>query len=142
MVKDVPQGQWFLGRWEEGAATIDAASFRDKKGRWWRAEIDDLGHPVFRIVSDPPVAWARPLPLDKRLELGVSYGVTRAEEANYEPVGVPPWRVWPSCSSARSSTFLIAASFSASLIFRRSRRRIIPPKRNMAPSMIADAAMR
>ena len=36
---------------------------------------------------------------------------------NYEPVGVPPWRVWPSCSSARSSTFLIAASFSESLIF-------------------------
>ena len=62
-------------------------------------------------------------------------------EFNYES-GVPPWRVWPSCSSARSSTFLIAASFSESLIFRRSRRRIIPPKRNMAPSMIADAAMR
>ena len=70
-----------LGRWEEGAATIDAASFRDKQGRWWRAEIDDLGHPVFRIVSDPPVAWARPLPLDKRLELGVSYGVKKVAVA-------------------------------------------------------------
>ena len=81
MVNDVPQGQWFLGRWEEGAATIDAASFRDKKGRWWRAEIDDLGHPVFRIVSEPPVAWARPLPLDKRMELGVSYGVKKVAVA-------------------------------------------------------------
>ena len=61
---------------------------------------------------------------------------------NYGPVGVPPCRVWPSCSSARSSTFLIAASFSESLIFRGSRRRIILPQRNMAPSMIAEAAMR
>ena len=34
MVKDIPQGQWFLGRWEEGAATIDAASFRDKQGEF------------------------------------------------------------------------------------------------------------
>ena len=35
MVKDVPQGQWFLGRWEEGAATIDAASFRDKSTQYF-----------------------------------------------------------------------------------------------------------
>ena len=81
MVKDVSQGQWFLGRWEEGAATIDAASFLDKKGRWWRAEIDGDGHPVFHLVSDPPVAWARPLPLDKRLELGVTYGVKKVAVA-------------------------------------------------------------
>ena len=81
MVKDVPQGQWFLGRWEDGAATIGAASFRDKKGRWWRAEIDGRGHPVFHMVSEPPVAWARPLPLDKRLELGVTYGVKKVATA-------------------------------------------------------------
>ena len=55
--------------------------FETKKGRWWRAEIDRRGHPVFRIVSDPPVAWARPLPLDKRLELGVSYGVKKVAVA-------------------------------------------------------------
>jgi len=36
-------------------------------------EIDGRGHPVFRIVSDPP--------LDKRLELGVSYGVKKVAVA-------------------------------------------------------------
>ena len=32
MVKDVPQGQWFLGRWEEGASTIDAVETRKAVG--------------------------------------------------------------------------------------------------------------
>ena len=47
MVKNVPQGQWFLGRWEEGATIIDAASFRDKKGRWWRAEVATAANQFF-----------------------------------------------------------------------------------------------
>ena len=61
---------------------------------------------------------------------------------NYEPVGVPPLPGVAECSSARSSTFLIAANFSELLIFRGSSRRIIPPQKKTAPSMIADAAMR
>ena len=42
---DIPKGQWCLAQWQVGAGTEELVSYYDKKGRWWRVELDANDQP-------------------------------------------------------------------------------------------------